>query len=316
MQFRKYQHVERFGEPEVQGIEKGVVRVFDKIDGSCAQVYLGDDGKVKAGSRNRELTLENDNHGFYAYILDNSKFEKFLKEYPNYRLYGEWLDKHTVKDYVDDAWNKFYVFDVVEERQEILNSTDIGETAFNLTTTKFRYLSYDEYEPLLEKFDIECIPPIMTIINGDREDFEGLLDKVTYKMKDGCRGEGIVCKRYDFYNQYGRQVWAKIVRDEFKQHKQHKVKQNVENKECIEYQIVQKYCTDAFIEKEYLKVVDSVYGQWESKCIPMLLNNIYHTFINEETWNILKRYKNPTINFRVLKSKIDERVKEVKSDLF
>ena len=302
MQFRKYQHVERFGEPEVQGIEKGVVTVYSKMDGTNSSIWLGDDGLTKAGSRNRELTLEKDNGGFYAYVLANHKFEAYLRKHPNHRLYGEFMVKNVIKTYTDDTWEQFYVFDVMEENED---------------TDSMRYLSYDEYKPLLEEFGIEYIPPIATIVNGTREDFEALLDKATFKIKDGMgAGEGIVLHNTSFYNQYGRQVWAKIVRDEFKQHKQHKVKQNAENKECIEYQIVQKYCTDAFIEKEYLKIINILCGRWESKCIPMLLNNIYHTFINEEMWNILKRYKNPTINFRVLKSKIDERIKEVKSDLF
>ena len=51
--FVKYQHVERFGNLEVQNIELGQCYIFPKIDGTNASVWL-EDGDVKAGSRTRE----------------------------------------------------------------------------------------------------------------------------------------------------------------------------------------------------------------------------------------------------------------------
>ena len=65
MEFRKYQHIERFGTDEVDGIEFGKCYIFYKIDGTNGSVWLDNDGNLKAGSRNRELTLENDNARFY-----------------------------------------------------------------------------------------------------------------------------------------------------------------------------------------------------------------------------------------------------------
>jgi hypothetical protein len=44
-----------------------------------------------------------------------------------------------------------------------------------------------------------------------------LLDKNTHLMQDGEIGEGIVIKNYDYVNKWGRVVWAKIVRNEFKE---------------------------------------------------------------------------------------------------
>lgn len=63
MEFKKYQHLERFGNDEVEGIELGKLYIFPKLDGTNAQVWLDDEGNIKAGSRNRELTLEKDNAG-------------------------------------------------------------------------------------------------------------------------------------------------------------------------------------------------------------------------------------------------------------
>lgn len=58
MEFNKYQHIERFGTDEVENIEFGRCFIFYKIDGTNGQVYLDADGNIKAGSRNRVLTLE------------------------------------------------------------------------------------------------------------------------------------------------------------------------------------------------------------------------------------------------------------------
>ena len=77
MEFNKYQHIERFGTDEVENIEFGRCFIFYKIDGKFGQVYLDADGNIKAGSRNRVLTLENDNANFYQYVLQNERIKKY-----------------------------------------------------------------------------------------------------------------------------------------------------------------------------------------------------------------------------------------------
>lgn len=71
MNFVRYQHIERFGADEVENIELGICHVFPKIDGTNGSVWLGDDGKIQAGSRNRILSLDDDNAGFYAAIISD-----------------------------------------------------------------------------------------------------------------------------------------------------------------------------------------------------------------------------------------------------
>ena len=63
-----YQHVELLGRTEVEGILDGVVSVQTKIDGSNGVLWL-QDGKLHAGSRKRELRLDDDNHKFFANIV-------------------------------------------------------------------------------------------------------------------------------------------------------------------------------------------------------------------------------------------------------
>jgi len=301
MQFRKYQHIERYGTDEVEGIEDGICVVFPKIDGTNSSVWLGDDGEIKAGSRRRELTLEKDNHGFYAYVLQDERLKNYLKKHPSHRLYGEFLVPHTLKTYRDDAWRKFYIFDVVEEYED----------------GSFRYLPYNEYKPLLEEFGLDYIPPIAILKNPTYENFIKLLDKTDFLIKDGAGpGEGIVIKNYDYRNKYGRQIWAKIVRSEFKE-KFHKIMgaPEVKTKKVVEERIIDDFVTEAFIEKEYAKIVNEK-GGWRSEYVPMFFNKLFYTLIKEEMWNIVKKYKRPKIDFRRLYVMITLKVKEVKRELF
>lgn len=300
MEFKKYQHVERFGTDEVDGIEFGKCYVYYKIDGTNGSVWM--DGKaIKTGSRNRELTLDNDNAGFFAHIIQNEKIKKYLTKHPNHRLYGEWLVPHSLKTYRQDAWRRFYVFDITIE-----NGDDV------------EYIPYDIYKELLDEFEIDYIPPLAIINNPNYESLIRLLDKTgQFLVEDGAgNGEGIVIKNYDFYNKYHRQTWAKIVSNEFKE-AHHKVMGAPELNIAImvEEKIVDDFVTDSFIEKEFAKIVNDNDG-WNSKYIPMLLSKIFYELINEEMWNIVKKYKNPKIDFKTLNSLVTRRIKQAKKDIF
>lgn len=91
MNFKRYQHIERFGTDEVLGEEIGICYVFPKIDGTNSQCYLDDNGELKCGSRNRELTLDNDNAGFYNEMIKHDEIKAYLEKHPTHRLFGEWL---------------------------------------------------------------------------------------------------------------------------------------------------------------------------------------------------------------------------------
>ena len=136
--FKKYQHLEKWGNLEVEGIDIGDCYIFSKLDGSNSSVWL-EDNTICAGSRNRKLTLDNDNQGFYNSIIENDNINKYLNKYPNHTLYGEWLVPHTLKTYKDDAWRKFYIFDIIEK-------LDNGE---------LRYIPYEDYESILKEYELD-----------------------------------------------------------------------------------------------------------------------------------------------------------------
>ena len=302
MEFNKYQHIERFGTDEVENIEFGRCFIFYKIDGTNGQVYLDTDGNIKAGSRNRVLTLENDNANFYQYVLQNERIKKYLEKHPNHRLYGEWLVPHSIKTYRKDAWRRFYIFDVALHKED-----DTEE-----------YTPYEIYQPLLEEFELDYIPPLAILKNPTEESLIRCLEKTgQFLVEDGKgNGEGIVIKNYDFYNKYGRQTWAKIVSNEFKEvHAKAMGADVVTQQQIIEEKIINKYCTEAFIEKEYAKIVNEKEG-WRNQYIPMLLDRVFSELIKEETWNFIKEFKNPKINFKTLNALTIQKVKETKRELF
>lgn len=301
MEFKKYQHLERFGNDEVEGIELGKLYIFPKLDGTNAQVWLDDEGNIKAGSRNRELTLEKDNAGFYKFVLENENIKKYLEKHPTHRLYGEFLVPHSLKTYREDAWRRFYIFDVCLDKED----------------GSVEYIPYDIYKPLVEEFGLDYIPPIVTMTNGSYEYFIRTLDNNTFMIQDGKGvGEGIVIKNYDYYNKYKRQIWAKIVTNEFKEiHKREMGVNNIKTEKVIEQEIVDNYCTAAFIEKEYSKILNET-GEWDNRKIPMLLGRVFSELVKEETWNIIKKYKNPTINYKTLNALVINKIKTVKSGIF
>lgn len=296
-QFKPYMHVERFDTSEVQGIEHGTCFVFPKIDGTNASVWLGDDGEIKAGSRTRELIPGgSDNAGFCAWVLQQENLKAYLRANPTHRLYGEWLVPHTLKTYRQDAWRRFWIFDVQSD-----------ET----------YLSYDVYNVELQKYGLDFVVPMFRAENIHLEYLLKALEKNTFLIQEGAGlGEGVVVKNYDFINRYGNTVWAKVVRQEFKEENAKTFGINtIGLSDPIEKQIVDKFVTEAMVEKVYAKIVNEA-GGWESKFIPRLLNTVFYDLVKEETWEYLKEFNLPTINFQSLKAYTIRTVKIIKKELF
>lgn len=305
--FAKYIHLEKFGTAEVQGIEIGEAYVFPKIDGTNASVWM-EDGQICAGSRNRQLSLESDNAGFFAWASKSAELFHLLNENPGLRLFGEWLVPHSISTYRDDAWRNFYVFDVALNKAETfgLDLSDEGEV----------YMPYAAYQPLMEKYGINYIAPLKIIRNGNYESFCHELTNNTYLIKDGQgHGEGVVIKNYEFRNKYGRQVWAKIVTSEFKEKHSKVMGAPVHaERKLVEEEIASSFVTTALVEKVYAKI-DNESG-WESRCIPRLLHTVYYDVVREDMWEIVKQHKNPTINFATLQTFVTRRIKAVKPELF
>ena len=84
MKFERYQSLKRFGMTEVEGIELGEAYIFPKLDGTNSSIWWKqideNHAQVCGGSRNRELTLENDNAGFLEWVHQQKILGKFLSQ--------------------------------------------------------------------------------------------------------------------------------------------------------------------------------------------------------------------------------------------
>ena len=60
----------------------------EKLHGSCSSLHYIHPGKIICQSRNRELSLDNDNLGFCRYITDNKDYYLDLFEHFNFYHYG------------------------------------------------------------------------------------------------------------------------------------------------------------------------------------------------------------------------------------
>ncbi len=289
----------------MEGIELGEVFVFPKLDGTNSSLWLeehhksgGEYTELHGGSRNRELSIDNDNAGFLEAMLEDNRIDRFFSgKRESLRLYGEWLVPHTLKTYRESTWRKFWIFDV-----------------YNDETNQF--LAYDTYKPLLEEHGLDYIPAIAKIKNGSYENFIHVLNNNNLFIKDGEGiGEGIVIKNYDYYNKFGNQIWAKIITSEFKEKHIKEMGYPETSGKMIEEEIVDGWLSEALINKTYDKIRVDREG-WISKYIPELLDHCYYELVNEELWNALKELNNPTINFKTLKHLSISKVKTIKKELF
>ena len=81
--------------PKIARLNRDVV-VTEKIDGTNACVYVGEDGVVLSGSRSRWITPEADNFGFARWVADHTEDLRALGV--GYH-YGEWWGQGIQRRY-------------------------------------------------------------------------------------------------------------------------------------------------------------------------------------------------------------------------
>ena len=305
-EFERYTHIRRLGTEETEGIGDGTYYVFPKLDGTNASAWLGKD-MIAGGSRGRRLTLESDNSGFYRWLLQQPNMKEYLEQYPNRRLYGEWLVPHTLRIYREDAWRRFWIFDVTEDRPT--------EDGFEEV-----YLPFEEYHPSMSEYGLDYISLIAKCaghgcpINQENID-KWLAENLFLVDTDQGPGEGIVIKNYEHRSKFdGKLVYAKAVAREFKEASAKKKSFKV-REAGVEDSIISVFCTKDLVDKTHAKIVNDK-GGWDPSMIPRLLETVFHDMVSEDIWAMVKRFKSPTVDFRVLRKLSNDRVKKVKENLF
>ena len=98
------------GFPKLSRLSRPVV-VTEKIDGTNAQIFIADDGAtIQAGSRNRWVTVGNDNYGFAQWVETNK--EELLKLGPGHH-FGEWWGHGIQRNYAQTK-KRFSLFNTAK----------------------------------------------------------------------------------------------------------------------------------------------------------------------------------------------------------
>lgn len=286
MEFKKYQHVERLGTSHVEGLLSGRVYIFPKLDGANASIWM-EDGELCCGSRNMKLDVHNTLNGFYQYVMKHEGIREFMRNFPHLTLYGEWLTPHTIKNYNSTAWYQFYLFDVV---------TESGQ-----------YIDYQTYYMSTILDGILTLSPLTILDNPTLNDVINVAERNEFLMESGHIGEGVVCKRYNYANPYGKVVWGKYVRPAFKMNHV-SMKTDSSNLTLLEQRIANDAVTYELVQKEKAKLLSN--GNFTGNIIPATMSMVWECLISEELHTALKKHKNPKLDFRVLNRACNEIVRE------
>mgnify|MGYP001580238443 FL=1 len=272
--FRSYGKIHRLGKEETEGILKGNCFVQEKIDGANVSVWIDSNGEMKMGSRTRILGNEEFN-GFVPYVKKHEGVKKILSEHPKWRLYLEWLVRHTIA-YKETAYKKAYLFDIFDQ-----------ETG--------KYLPHDRVLSLAKQYEIETVPFHGKFENPTVEQLTEFVGKTEF----GDRGEGIVIKNLDFVNTFGDQAFAKIVTESFKEDNGIMFGGNNKHSDTYyEMYVVNKYMTLPRVKKIMDKIQPEINEKLSMKDVPRVMNSAYHDMLSEEIWSIQKDV--PRVDFKSL----------------
>lgn len=287
MQFRKYEKIYRLTKEEVEGILLGTCSITEKLDGANLSVWLGDSGEIRVGSRNNDLTANgNEFNGAVGYCNNHDGIKKFFKVYPECRLYGEWLVRHTL-EYNAVAYKKFYLFDICYPDGS--------------------YSAQQVVQTIGHNYEIETVPDLGTIVNPTLQQLTALIEQPSVY---GKKREGIVIRNPEFVNQFGDKVNAKLVSEGFMEDNGITFGGNNKFSEVYwEQWASNKYVDVARVQKIMNKIQPEINERLDMKHIPRIISTVYHDMIQEEGWEISQKAE--AINFRVLERIVGKKAKQV-----
>jgi len=277
----KYIDIERLETPETSSIfdhPDDEIIIEEKIDGGNGCFWL-QEGQIHVASRNRDLTELCDEKTFLVQRkwLCNHLADKMELLDPNYRYYIEWMQKHTIN----------YGKDI---------SPIIGLDIRPIIGAFGRGVLFLGYRAKCDAFDKIGIPVVaLKGIYKVKDLNAAVYDKLTEKSiyYDG-KPEGIVLKNYNRLNIFGRQIFAKIVLEEFKETNR-AVFGSAKKDTSDTVRLVETYCTEMRIRKRILSLVQDGGMVLDRKLMSYLPISVCTDIFKEETADILKNYKNISV---------------------
>lgn len=296
MTFKKYPEIERLGSEgnkDILAFNHDTVVIEEKVDGGNGSFWVEDDETIHFGSRNRDITLENDKKIFAAQqvylsqILMENELQG-IKLNPDYIYYIEWMQKHTI------GYTKVPQVIGLDIRMKHANN----EEGFGM------FIGRESREQEFDRLGIENTPLVW---KGTVEELKKLniADLVPdSKYYDG-KAEGIVIKNYCRKNNHHNcQLYAKVVRDEFKENNK-AVFGGVRQKNTDTNRIIQEFATDARIRKAIHKHVNEEGMELNLKLMHKVPTYVIKDILKEEFNNIFDKYH--FIDFKEMKQKVSKR---------
>ncbi len=304
MAFKKYTHIERIDSVDCEGLlNNEAVYVTPKADGSNASVWA-ENGEIKCGSRNRTITVDKDNASFCSWMMSDNEeanlIKNFVLNHENLIVFGEWmgLGKFVghIKDYNQEMKSHLWIFDMYDKDNDC-------------------YLPEKEWRALADAYNLTeyCIPLIGVLDYPSYDDILVLAENNKWMLDNAPHaGEGVVCKVPNWFNKYGHMCYGKLVLDEFKQSKAKSQKPSVDGE--VEQRIVDLYLTSAELGKNIAKTclyfdVDE-FDNKNNKMMGYFINICFVESILEEMKDICKKFKNPAVNFGLVKGLATKKARE------
>lgn len=236
MEQKKYHKIIRYGHKSTQDVlNKGdYIIIQEKIDGANAS-FAVINGELKCWSRNRELNESNTLEGFYEWVQQNVQAQKLLE---GVVYFGEWTAQHKVS--YEGYMKQFFLYDI-----------------YNLHLEE--YVSFSVVRDEAKRLGLQLIP---VFFEGEFESFEQLMSYVGRtdlggKLKGKPTGEGIVVKNVNYRDEFGKQVFVKLVIDGFREIQRQK--QTKDSKKAFsEAELKVRECvTLPRVEKQVFKLIDN-----------------------------------------------------------
>lgn len=296
MPFKEYPKIRYLGSSENQEmfIAPGTAVIQAKVDGANFSFWVEDNilhfGKHHGDLTDSEILKKSKKDGLKSWkgvapvmFAWEDKPVLFNK---NYIYYGESMQKHGI----------FYGEDMIGF---------IGYDVFDIWTGRFL-----DWQEARDQFNLLGLPFIhvhgefnVKKINITLGNLDKLFEKSTYY--DGP-DEGIVIKRYDQLNKYGRPLFAKIVNDKFKEDWRPPKQEKTDISD--EIKIANYYATPARIYKAIYDLRDEG-AEIDMPMMRTLYKDVVTDILEENILDIYEDHK--SINFKVLNGAVGKKCKTV-----
>ena len=286
----RYQHIERLGHADVEGLLDGEVIIQEKLDGANATVAIEPEtGRLVIASRSCAVSVAGDPpngfRGLVEYVLGHHGLQALASVYI---VRGEWLVPHSVKDYEPSNYKHFYIFDC--------QRYDTGE-----------YVHPDEWLKVADELGCRYVPTVICLLDPTPAQIAELV--VGPSALGAPKREGVIAKRYGFVNRFGRTAWGKVVAADFLE--KNKLHMGANKHDVPELRFVAETVTDAAVLKVIGKTSDLHGKQVDVRAMEEVLGRLWCELAHEELVDWWMKYKAiDAMSLRLLKKLVYQRGRE------